>query len=133
VSLIRRTLRRLLGLLAQKDGTMKAAVEGALSRQDYHRVGKPAIDWDDEAARTHLVDELVNDALAALGTWATAVRRPMPTEPESRSTDRREQSSSGGHLQTPAAAREPGSRNPAARRQESRGQISMPAPRGMSY
>jgi IS5 family transposase len=77
VSLIRGALRRLLGLLAQKDGTMKAAVESALRRQDYDRVGKPVIDWDDEAARTALVDELVNDALAALGVLEN---RPLSTE-----------------------------------------------------
>ena len=33
---------------------------------DYAAPGKPPCDWEDPAAREALVDELVNDALAAL-------------------------------------------------------------------
>lgn len=67
VSLIKGAIRRLLTLLAKTDATIKAAIEAALHRDDYARSGKPAIDWDDEASRSALVDELVRDALAALG------------------------------------------------------------------
>ncbi len=37
---------------------------------DYSRPGKPAIDWDDPAAKQQLVSDLVNDALAALAVLA---------------------------------------------------------------
>ncbi|MBA2312204.1 MAG: IS1182 family transposase [Actinobacteria bacterium] len=67
VSLIKGALRRLLTLLARTNAATKAAIESALSRDDYAHRGKPAIDWDDEASRSMLVDELVRDALAALG------------------------------------------------------------------
>lgn len=68
VSLIRGAIRRLLTLLAKSDPDAKAAMKAALRRDDYHATGKPAIDWDDEEARAALVDELVRDALGALGT-----------------------------------------------------------------
>jgi len=67
VSLIKGAIRRLLMLLAKTDVTTKAPIEAALRRDDYAQAGKPAIDWDDEASRSALVDELVRDALAALG------------------------------------------------------------------
>lgn len=67
VSLIKGAMRRLLALLAKSGPDTKAAVQAALSRDDYDATGKPAIDWDDEVARAALVDELVEDALAALG------------------------------------------------------------------
>lgn len=67
VSLIRGAIRRLLTLLHKADPDAKAAIEAALGRDDYASVGKPAIDWDDEDARAALVDELVRDALGALG------------------------------------------------------------------
>lgn len=67
VSLIRGAIRRLLTLLARADPDAKASIEAALARDDYASVGKPAIDWDDERARAALVDELVHDALGALG------------------------------------------------------------------
>jgi len=67
VSLIKGAIRRLLILVAKTDATTKAAIEAALRRDDYAHSGKPAIDWDDEASRAALVDELVHDALAALG------------------------------------------------------------------
>lgn len=66
VSLIRGALRRLLLLVASADPKAKGAIEAALHRTDYDQVGKPAIDWDDEASRAALVDELVVDATAAL-------------------------------------------------------------------
>src|SRR5258708_469140 len=37
---------------------------------DYGKPGKPAIDWDDPAAKEQLVSDLVNDALAVLGALA---------------------------------------------------------------
>jgi IS5 family transposase len=67
VSLIRGAIRRLLTLLAKTDADTKGAIEIALGRDDYAHGGKPAIDWDEEASRSALVDELVRDALAALG------------------------------------------------------------------
>ena len=39
-------------------------------RLDYSRPGKPAIDWDDPAAKESLVSDLVNDALAVLDALA---------------------------------------------------------------
>jgi hypothetical protein len=39
-------------------------------RLDYSRPGKPAIDWDDPAAKEQLVSGLVNDALAVLAALA---------------------------------------------------------------
>jgi hypothetical protein len=41
-------------------------VIAAVCQLDYSRPGKPAIDWDDPAARQNLVSGLVNDALAVL-------------------------------------------------------------------
>ena len=38
----------------------------AVCRLDYSRPGKPAIGWDDPAAKESLVSDLVNDALAVL-------------------------------------------------------------------
>ncbi len=46
------------------------AVIAAVCRLDYSRPGKPAIDWDDPAARQQLVSDLVNDALAVLAELA---------------------------------------------------------------
>lgn len=68
VSLIRGAIRRLLTLLAKSDPDAKSAMKAALRRDDYDATGKPAIDWDDEDERAALVDELVRDALGALGT-----------------------------------------------------------------
>lgn len=67
VSLIRGAIRRLLTLLAKTDSDARSAIEATLGRDDYSYAGKPAIDWEDEHARAALVDELVRDALAALG------------------------------------------------------------------
>src|SRR5215475_14099802 len=47
---------------------LRAAIRRVLRRDDdYAAPGKPPCDWDDPAAREALVDELVCDALAALG------------------------------------------------------------------
>ncbi|MDP9296617.1 MAG: transposase, partial [Actinomycetota bacterium] len=62
----RGSVRRLLALLTKEDPKTRAAVEAALTREDYAAVGKPPIDWDDAEAREALVDELVRDASAAL-------------------------------------------------------------------
>lgn len=80
VSLIRGAVRRVLHLLAKEDAATKAAVEAALSRDDYDQVGKPAIDWDDAASREALVDELVRDATAALGQLEDARLSPPVAE-----------------------------------------------------
>jgi hypothetical protein len=41
-------------------------VIAAVCKLDYSRPGRPAIDWDDPAAKESLVSDLVNDALAVL-------------------------------------------------------------------
>jgi len=41
-----------------------------VSAHDYESQGKPLIAWDDPVAKAALVDALVNDALALLGTFA---------------------------------------------------------------
>jgi len=46
------------------------AVIGRVCQLDYSRPGKPAIDWDDPAAKEKLVSDLVNDALAVLAVLA---------------------------------------------------------------
>ena len=45
-------------------------VIGRVCRLDYSQPGKPAIDWDDRAAKEALVSDLVNDALAVLAELA---------------------------------------------------------------
>ncbi len=47
-----------------------AAVIAAVCTLDYSAPGKPAIDWDDRAAKEQLVSDLVNDALAVLAELA---------------------------------------------------------------
>src|SRR5712691_8665770 len=47
-----------------------AQVIAAACRLDYSQPGKPAIDWDDPAAKENLVSDLVNDALAVLAELA---------------------------------------------------------------
>jgi hypothetical protein len=47
-----------------------AAVTARVCTLDYSQPGKPAIDWDDPAAREKLVSGLVNDALAVLAELA---------------------------------------------------------------
>jgi len=66
VSLIKGAMRRMLAALDKSGPEIRREIEAALRRSDYADVGKPAIDWDDQAARSRLVDELVVDALAAL-------------------------------------------------------------------
>src|SRR5271157_2335688 len=46
------------------------AVIAAVCTLDYSRPGKPAIDWDDPAAKQQLISDLVNDALAVLDELA---------------------------------------------------------------
>jgi hypothetical protein len=46
------------------------AVIAGVCRLDYSQPGKPAIDWDDPAAKQRLVSDLVNDALAVLDELA---------------------------------------------------------------
>ncbi len=67
VSLIRGALRRLLALLTQAHPARARTIRARLRREDYDDLGKPPIDWDDERARSALVDELVHDAGSALG------------------------------------------------------------------
>src|SRR5215472_10814897 len=68
VTQLRAAIRKVLAVLDQAGSPAAAAVRGVLRRDDdYASPGKPACDWDDPAAREALVDELVRDALAALG------------------------------------------------------------------
>jgi IS5 family transposase len=67
VSMVRSAMRRLLNLL---DAETRQQVEAVLQRNDYDQLGKPAIEWDDEASRISLVDELARDALAVLEVLA---------------------------------------------------------------
>jgi len=67
VTQLRAAIRRVLTGLVREGGPLAGRVRAALRRDDeYTTAGKPPCDWDDRAAREALVDELVNDALAAL-------------------------------------------------------------------
>jgi len=68
VTQLRAAVRKVLAALDKAGSPLAAQVRGALRRDDgYATPGKPPCDWDDPAAREALVDELVHDALAALG------------------------------------------------------------------
>jgi hypothetical protein len=68
VTQLRAAIRKVLSALEQAGGDRAAGVRAVLRRDDdYGSPGKPPCDWDDPAAREALVDELVRDALAALG------------------------------------------------------------------
>ena len=65
VTLVRSAIR---GLLKAAGGELAGELRGVLCRDDdYAAAGKPACDWDDEAARKALVDALARDARALLG------------------------------------------------------------------
>jgi hypothetical protein len=67
VTQLRAAIRKLLIVLDNVAPNLAARVRAVLERDDdYATVGKPPCDWDDPAAREQLVDELVDDALAAL-------------------------------------------------------------------
>ena len=67
VTQLRAAIRKVLAALGAARSPLAAAVRAVLRRDDdYAGPGKPPCDWDDPAAREALVDELVNDALAAL-------------------------------------------------------------------
>jgi Transposase DDE domain/Transposase domain (DUF772) len=68
VTQLRAAIRKVLATLEQAASPLAGQMRAALRRDDdYGSPGKPPCDWDDRAAREALVDELVNDALAALG------------------------------------------------------------------
>jgi hypothetical protein len=68
VTQLRAAIRKVLAGLDQAGSPVAAMVRQVLRRDDeYVSPGKPPCDWDDPAAREVLVDELVRDALAALG------------------------------------------------------------------
>jgi IS5 family transposase len=68
VTQLRAAIRKVLAALGAGGSPLAATVRQALRRDDdYAGPGKPPCDWDDPAAREALVDELVTDALAALG------------------------------------------------------------------
>jgi transposase-like protein DUF772 len=62
------SIRRVARVLP--DGADLVAAAATASGHDYSRPGKPAIAWDDEAARAVLVDGLVRDARAVLAAIA---------------------------------------------------------------
>src|SRR5437763_13334807 len=64
VTLIRSAVR---GLIKVADGALAAELRAVLAREDdYAAAGKPACDYEDEAARVELVDALARDAHAVL-------------------------------------------------------------------
>jgi len=68
VTQLRAAIRKVLAALDQAASPVAAMVRRVLRRDDeYASPGKPPCDWDDPAAREALVDELVKDAMAALG------------------------------------------------------------------
>jgi Transposase DDE domain/Transposase domain (DUF772) len=68
VTQLRAAIRKVLAALDKAASPLAGQVRAVLRRDDgYATPGKPPCDWDDPAAREMLVDELVNDALAALG------------------------------------------------------------------
>jgi DDE family transposase/transposase-like protein DUF772 len=68
VTQLRAAIRKVLAALDQAGSPAAARVRQVLRREDdYASAGKPPCDWDDPAARELLVDELVRDAVAALG------------------------------------------------------------------
>ena len=68
VTQLRSVIRKVLAALDKAGSPVAGQVRGVLRRDDdYAGPGKPPCDWDDPAAREVLVDELVRDALAALG------------------------------------------------------------------
>jgi hypothetical protein len=68
VTQLRAAIRKVLAALGVTGSPLAGRVRETLRRDDdYASPGKPPCDWDDPAAREVLVDELVRDALAALG------------------------------------------------------------------
>jgi hypothetical protein len=68
VTQLRAAIRKVLSALGSAGSPLAGQVRAALRRDDdYAGPGKPPCDWDDPAAREVLVNELVHDALAALG------------------------------------------------------------------
>jgi hypothetical protein len=64
VTLVRSAIRSLIKVA---DGALAAELRAVLAREDdYAAAGKPACDYDDEAARVELVDALAHDAHAVL-------------------------------------------------------------------
>ena len=64
VTMVRSAIR---GLLRVAGDALAAELRGVLKRDDdYAAAGKPACDWEDEAAREALVDALARDAYAVL-------------------------------------------------------------------
>jgi hypothetical protein len=76
VTLIRSAIRGLLRVVdADLAGRLRALI---VSGDDYAGTGKPAIDWDDKAAREALVDSRARDGYALLGALHGCGRLPEP-------------------------------------------------------
>jgi hypothetical protein len=82
VTLIRSAIR---GLLAVADPTLAARLRAVLCSGDqYVTAGKPVIDWDDEAARTALVDARACDGYALLQALEGHEDLPGPVDQAAR-------------------------------------------------
>ncbi len=78
VTLIRSALRGLLGVVEAEVAVELRAVLS--SGDDYTATGKPAIDWDDRAAREQLIDSRARDAFAVLGVLHGRELDPVVTQ-----------------------------------------------------
>jgi IS5 family transposase len=63
------TVTQIIGAIRRVRRIVPGANAVPLVAHDYDVAGKPLISWDDEAARAELVNALVTDALALLGTF----------------------------------------------------------------
>ena len=63
------TVTQLIAAIRRVRRVVPGAMEVSVSAHDYESQGKPLIAWDDPVAKAALVDALVNDALALLGTF----------------------------------------------------------------
>lgn len=67
VTLMRAAIRALLREAHEQDKALEVQLRSVLKRNDdYRDAGKPACDWDDQAARDALIDALARDGFALL-------------------------------------------------------------------
>jgi IS5 family transposase len=63
------TVTQLIAAIRRVRRVVPGAMDVSVSAHEYESQGKPMIAWDDPVAKAALVDGLVNDALALLGTF----------------------------------------------------------------
>jgi len=63
VTLVRSAIRGVLAVAGDRESSLRALLR---RDDDYRTPGKPAADWEDDAARAALVDALARDGLALL-------------------------------------------------------------------